>query len=105
MPLVKLLAPFAPFLCEELWQELGGEGSVHHSAYPQYDEAYLKEDSIEYPISVNGKKRDAVMIPSDATKEEAEAIALGLENIQKWIEGKEVRKVIFVPGRMINIVI
>ena len=104
-PLVQLLAPFAPFLCEELWQKLGNEGSVHHSQYPKFDESYLKEDSVEYPVSVNGKKRDSVMIPTDASKEEAEAIALGLENVQKWIDGKEIRKVIFVPGRMINIVV
>ena len=104
-PLVKLLAPFAPFICEELWQELGNEGSVHHSEYPKFDESFLKEDSIEYPVSINGKKRDSVMIATDATKEEAEVIALGLDNVQKWIEGKEVRKVIFVKGRMINIVV
>jgi len=104
-PLVKLLAPFAPFICEELWQKLDGQKSVHHTVYPKYDEAFLKEDSIEYPVSINGKKRDSVMIATDATQEEAEAIALGLENVQKWIEGKEVRKVIFIKGRMINIVV
>ncbi len=105
IPLIKLLAPFAPFLCEELWQKIGGEGSVHHSIYPKFEESYLKEDSIEYPVSINGKKRDSVMIATDATKEEAEAIALNLDNVQKWIDGKEIRKVIFVPGRMINIVV
>ncbi|MDF1698520.1 MAG: leucine--tRNA ligase [Saprospiraceae bacterium] len=104
-PLVKLLAPFAPFLSEELWNKLEGEGSIHHQEYPKFDESYLKEDSIEYPISINGKKRASAMIPTDATKDEAEAIALGLETIQKWIEGKEIRKVIFVPKRMINIVV
>lgn len=104
-PLVKLLAPFAPFLTEELWSRLGGSGSIHHSSYPTYDESFLKQDSVEYPVSVNGKKRATAMIATDATKEEAEAIALKLENVQKWIEGKEIRKVIFVPGRMINIVV
>lgn len=104
-PLVKLLAPFAPFLCEELWHNLGNEGSVHHSDYPKYDESHLKEDSIEYPVSVNGKKRASVMIATDASREEAQAQALELDAIQKWIDGKEVRKVIFVPGRMINIVV
>jgi len=105
MPLVQLLAPFAPFLCEELWHNMGGEGSVHHSIYPSFDESYLKEDSIEYPVSINGKKRGSVMIASDAKKEQAEEIALQLDFVQKWTEGKEVRKVIFVPGRMINIVV
>lgn len=104
-PLVQLLAPFAPFMSEELWHKLGNEGSVHHSAYPTFDEKHLKEDSIEYPISVNGKKRDAIQIPSDASKDEIEKIALASESVQKWIEGKEVRKVIVVPGRMVNIVV
>ena len=104
-PLVKLLAPFAPFLSEELWHRLGGQGSIHHQEYPKFEASFLVEDSIEYPISVNGKKRASAMIPTDATKEEAEAIALGLENIQRWVEGKEIRKVIFVPKRMINIVV
>jgi len=104
-PLVQLLAPFAPFLTEELWSKLGNEGSVHHSEYPKFDEKFLKEDSKEYPISVNGKKRDAIQIPSDASKDEIEKIALASEAVQKWIEGKEVRKVIVVPGRMVNIVV
>jgi len=104
-PLVKLLAPFAPFMTEELWHKLGNEGSVHHAAYPKFEEKYLKEDSIEYPISVNGKKRDAIKIPSDASKDEIEKIALASEAIQKWIEGKDIRKVIVVPGRMVNIVV
>jgi leucyl-tRNA synthetase len=104
-PLVQLLAPFAPFMAEEIWQALGGEGSVHHSEYPKFEEKFIKEDSIEYPISVNGKKRDALNIPTDASKDEIEKIALASEVIQKWIEGKEIRKVIVVPGRMVNIVV
>jgi len=104
-PLVQLLAPFAPFMSEELWQAMGGEGSVHQSVYPKYDEKYLKEDSIEYPISINGKKRDAIKIPSDASKDEIEKIALDSEIVQKWIDGKDVRKIIVVPGRMVNIVV
>lgn len=104
-PLVQLLAPFAPFMSEELWNKLGGDGSVHHSTYPKFEEKFIKEDSIEYPISVNGKKRDALNIPSDASKDEIEKIALASENVQKWVEGKQIRKVIVVPGRMVNIVV
>lgn len=104
-PLVQLLAPFAPFVAEELWHTLGNGSSVHHSEYPKYDEQYLKEESIEYPISVNGKKRDAINIPSDASKDEIEKIALASETVQKWIDGQTIRKIIVVPGRMVNIVV
>lgn len=104
-PLVQLLAPFAPFVAEELWHTLGNDNSVHHSQYPKYDEQHLKEDSIEYPISVNGKKRDAINISSEASKDEIEKIALASETVQKWIDGQTIRKIIVVPGRMVNIVV
>ena len=104
-PLVRLLAPFAPFLAEELWQRLGNDTSVHHADFPELDESYLKEDSIEYPISVNGKKRATAHFPADASKQDIEAAALELEDLQKWIEGKTVRRVIVVPGRMVNVVV
>ena len=104
-PMVVLLAPFAPFTTEELWHLLGNEGSVHHTIYPTFDESYLKEDSIEYPISINGKKRATAEFAIDATKEEIEKTALSLEAIQKWTDGKTVKKVIVVPKRMVNIVV
>ncbi|MEM8526582.1 MAG: leucine--tRNA ligase [Bacteroidota bacterium] len=104
-PLTILLAPFAPYVTEELWQLLGKEGSVHHASYPTHDESYLKEDEIEYPISINGKKRATAMFPSDASKEDIEKAALEIEGIQKWLEGKTVRKIIVVPKRMVNVVI
>lgn len=100
-----LLAPFAPHVTEEIWSRLGESGSVHHATYPTYDEAYLKEDSIEYPVSINGKKRGTTNFPSDASKEEMEKAALELEVVKKWAEGKTIRKVIVVPKRMINVVI
>ncbi len=105
-PFVRLLAPFAPHLSEELWKQLGQEGSIHQRAtYPKVDERYLVEDRIEYPVSINGKKRATAEFAADATKEELESAALQLEAIQKWIEGKTVRRVIVVPKRMINIVV
>jgi len=107
-PLVQLLAPFAPHVTEELWNKLGHQAeviSVHKSTYPQADESYLKEDSITYPISINGKKRSEATFSADASKEEIEAAALALEAIQKYTEGKTVRKVIVVPRRMVNIVV
>lgn len=104
-PMVRLVAPFAPHLAEELWYNMGGEGSVHHATYPELVEDYLKEDSIEYPISINGKKRATAEFPADASKEELEKEAVEIEDIQKWLEGKTIRKVIVVPKRMINIVV
>ena len=104
-PLVQLIAPFAPHIAEELWQQLEKEGSVTMADFPQHDEKFLKEDSITYPISINGKKRMTADFPADMSKEELEKSALAMEDLQKWIEGKEIRKVIVVSGRMINVVV
>jgi len=102
--LVVLIAPFAPYISEEMWHRLGNEGSVHKASYPEADESYLKEDAVTYPIAINGKTKTTIDFPVDAKKEELEKTVLTLENVQKYIDGKTVRKVIVVPGRMINIV-
>lgn len=104
-PLVRLLSPFAPHIAEELWHQLGHETSVVDAQYPAFDAQYLVEDSITYPISVNGKKRLTADFPADASKEDLEKTALAMEGLQKWTEGKTVRKVIVVPKRMINVVV
>ncbi|MBK7870177.1 MAG: class I tRNA ligase family protein [Saprospiraceae bacterium] len=105
-PLVILIAPFAPHLAEELWHQLGHEGSLHKNGqYPVHNEEYLVEDEINYPVSINGKLRATVTFPASSTKEQLEKAALEIEAIQKWIEGQNVKKVIVVPGRMINVVI
>lgn len=104
-PLVVLMAPFAVHICEELWHQLGNEGSVHHADWPALDEQWLVEDSITYPIAINGKTRVTVDFPADASKEDLEKAAPELADIQKYIEGKQVRKIIVVPKRMINIVV
>ncbi len=107
-PLVKLIGPFAPHISEELWFRMGGMDTtrtVQDAIFPQVDEQYLVEDSIAYPISINGKKRALAEFPADASKEDLEAAALALEEIQKWTDGKTIRKVIVVPKRMINIVV
>ena len=104
-PLVRLLAPFAPYFTEELWESLGHKDSVHHADFPTADESHLVESEIEYPISVNGKKRATAMFPADATKEDIEAAAQRVEGVQTWLEGKTVRRVIVVPGRMVNLVV
>lgn len=104
-PLVILLAPFAPHISEELWHRLGHENTVCEAEYPVFDEKNLVEDSVKYPVSINGKKRDLIELPAGSSKDEVEKMAMELESVQKWIEGKTVRKVIVVPGRMINIVV
>ncbi len=103
--LVILLAPFAPHLSEELWHVLGNSETVNNTSYPSHNEEYLKEDSITYPISINGKKRATFDFDANATKEEIEKEAVELEIIQKYIEGKTIRKIIVVPKRMVNIVV
>lgn len=105
-PLVLLLAPFAPFITEELWQNgLKKSGSVHHADFPKFEEKYLVESSIDYPISINGKTRANIVLSADATQEQAQEEALKLELVQKWLEGKPLKKFVFVKGRIINIVV
>jgi len=107
-PLAILMAPFGPHIAEELWHKLGGHEktvTVQNATYPVFDPQYLVEDTVTYPISINGKKRATADFPSDASKEDMEKAALEMEVIQKWIDGKPVRKIIVVPKRMINIVV
>jgi leucyl-tRNA synthetase len=105
-PLVLLLAPFAPFLTEELWQNmLLKKGSVHNAAFPVCNEKFLVEDNYEYPVSVNGKLRVKINLPVKATQQEIEPTVLSNEIIQKWLDGNPPKKIVFVPGRMVNVVI
>jgi len=104
-PLVRVIAPFAPFISEELWSQLGGEGSIHHTTYPKHDEAHLVEDSVTYPICVNGKKKTLQEFDASLSKEDIEKAVKELSDISKWTDGKEIRKVIIVPGRMVNLVV
>ncbi|MBR7555003.1 leucine--tRNA ligase [Allobacillus sp. GCM10007491] len=101
---VKMLSPIAPHLGEELWSLLGHEDSITYATWPEYDESKLTEDTVEIVLQVMGKVRSKVSVPVDATKEELEEIALADEKINEWIEGKTVRKVIAVPGKLVNIV-
>ncbi|MBB4077577.1 leucyl-tRNA synthetase [Lewinella aquimaris] len=104
-PAVRLIAPFAPHLSEELYRALGGEGSVHHADWPDVEEKYLVEDSFTYPIAFNGKTRLTLDIPADATKQDVEDAARADTQVQGYLEGKTVRKVIVVPKRMVNFVV
>ncbi|MCH5226991.1 MAG: leucine--tRNA ligase [Muribaculaceae bacterium] len=101
----RLIAPFTPHIAEEFWHALGNEGSVADAEWPQYNEEYLKEDTVKYPVSFNGKTRFMLEVASDAGKEEVEKAALSAPEASKWLEGKTPKKVIVVPGRIVNVVI
>ena len=100
-----LLAPFAPHLTEELWQQLGHKDSVHTQKWPKYDPKIVKEEKTILIIQVNGKVRDKIEVESDMSEKEAKKIALADEKIQNWVKGKEIKKTIFVPNQLINFVI
>jgi leucyl-tRNA synthetase len=104
-PFVLLLSPFAPHLAEELWQALGHKETLAYEPWPAYDEALTRADEVEVPIQVNGKLRSKIRVPPDISKEELEKRALADERIRAQIEGKQVRKVIVVPGKLVNIVV
>ena len=100
-----LLSPFAPHISEELWENIGGEGMLANGKWIDYDEAKTVADTVEIPVQINGKLRGTVVIPADADKDTAIAAANADEKIKGYLDGHTVVKEIFVPGRMINIVI
>lgn len=104
-PLVIMLAPFGPHVAEELWHKLGYISTVCDASWPALDESYLKSDTYVFPIQINGKLRATIELPTDINAADAESAALGLDQVQKWMEGKPAKKVVFVPGRMINVVV
>jgi leucyl-tRNA synthetase len=103
--LVKLLAPFAPFLTEELWHQLGHEGSVCQASQPTYNPEYLIEDTVIYPICINGKKRGEMSFAAAASKEDIEKEALNDNGVKKHLDGQTIKKVVVIPGKMINFVV
>ena len=103
--LIIVLAPFAPHVCEELWETLGNTGSVCDAHWPAYNEEYLVENTINYTISFNGKARFNMEFPTDATSETIQATVLADERSAKWMEGKSVVKVIVVPKKIVNVVV
>ncbi|MBN1453698.1 MAG: leucine--tRNA ligase [Anaerolineales bacterium] len=103
---LRMLAPVAPHIAEELWSEhLGKPYSIHQQPWPQVDEEAVKEDSIEIPVQVNGKLRDKVTVPADASEEDIKAAALTTDGAKKYMEGKPPKKVIVVPKKLVNIVV
>ncbi len=100
-----LLTPYAPHIAEELWHSLGNEGFIIDAPFPQFEGKYIVESTKEYPISINGKVRANLNLPLDMEQAEVETIVTANETVQKWLEGKAPKKIIFVKGRMINVVI
>jgi leucyl-tRNA synthetase len=104
--LLVVIAPFAPHVAEELWHvALGNTGTICDAQWPAFNEEYLKESTANYAVSFNGKTRFNMAIAADASKEEVEKAALAHESAARWIEGKQIRKVIVVPGKIVNIVV
>jgi leucyl-tRNA synthetase len=103
--LVVLVAPFAPFIAEELWSILEQHPSVLSAVYPMHNEEYLKESAFTYPISINGKRRAEYVFAADASTDDVEKVVRALEIVTKWTEGKEIKKVIVIKDRMVNVVV
>ncbi len=104
-PLVVMLAPFAPHIAEELWHVLGHDTTVCDAQWPTWNEDYLKESLVKYAVSFNGKARYTIEVPADADEEEVKRLALTDAGAERWLAGKEPRKVIFVKGKLVNIVV
>jgi len=100
-----LLSPYAPFTTEELWKELGHKDSIHKQQWPKFDPKMIVESEIEIPVSVNGKRRDAITVSADAKEDQIKELAQKSEKVQKFTTGKQIRKIIYIPKKMVNIVI
>src|SRR5208282_2178191 len=103
--LVLLLAPFAPYLAHELWELLGEKGSLLKAPWPKYDAALAKEEELEISVQINGKLRSLVVVPADASEEFVVEKALADEKVKSSIAGKQIVKTIYVPGKLLNIVV
>ncbi|MDE3185213.1 MAG: leucine--tRNA ligase [Bacteroidota bacterium] len=104
-PLLVLLTPYAPHIAEELYHALGNSDSILNAEYPKLENKYLVESEKEYPISINGKLRTTITISLDVTQQEVEKMVLDNEIVQKWIDGKTIKKIIFIKNKMVNVVV
>jgi leucyl-tRNA synthetase len=102
---IELLAPFAPFITEELWEAAGDSGSVHGQPWPAFDEKLARPEEVTLVVQINGKVRDKVTVPADISEDEMKERAMSADNALKHLEGKEIKKVIVVPGKLVNIVV
>jgi leucyl-tRNA synthetase len=103
--LLLLLAPTAPHITEELWQRTGHPYSIHEQSWPEWDESLTVEDEITLIVQVNGKLRDRISVPASITEDEAKAVAMERPRVKSYIEGQQVAQMIYVPGRLINLVV
>jgi leucyl-tRNA synthetase len=102
---VLLLTPFAPFLCEDLWNVIGEKAPLATAAWPTYDPALVQDETVTVAIQVNGKTRGTVIAAKDATQAQVHALAEADEKLQKHITGKTIAKAVYVPGRILNLII
>jgi leucyl-tRNA synthetase len=104
-PLAILISPYAPHIAEELWSLLGHTSSITRAAFPEFKEEFLVESNFEYPVMINGKLRAKLDLPLTLTVTDIEKAALADAQVQKWLEGKSPKKVIIVPGKIVNLVV
>jgi len=104
-PLIIMLSPYAPHICEELWEKIGNKpGTVSSSVFPAFNEKYLSEENHDYPISFNGKMRMKIQLPTGLTINEIEEAVLSNNDVKKWMDGNAPKKLIVVPQKIVNIV-
>ena len=102
--LVSLMSPFAPHVTEELWEIMGGEGMASESPWPKWDDDIAADDVVTIAVQVMGKLRATIEVPSSCDKQEMERLALGHDNVKRHLEEKTIRKIVIVPGKLVNIV-
>ena len=100
-----MVSPLAPHIAEELWSVLGHSETITFEPFPEFDEQWLVDDTVEVPVQINGKVKARIDVATDATKEDLEAAALADERVADLVAGKNVVKVIAIPGRMVNLVV
>ena len=100
-----LFSPFASHISEELWNKLGHKNSIMSEKWPQADPKFLREETILLIIQINGRLRDKIEVPADISEDEAKKLTISRENVKKWTQGKEIKKIIFVPNKLINVVV
>jgi len=103
--LAQLMSPMTPHLAEELWQMLGGTGLIATAPWPVADPALMQDDAVTLPVQINGKRRTEIQVPQDMPKDEVEKIALATDAVQRALDGGQPKKVIVVPGRIVNVVV
>src|SRR5438067_11242858 len=103
--LTLMLAPFAPYMAQELWEEQGREGPVFRHPWPEFNPALVQEEEIELPVQVNGKLRGRIRVSLGASQQSIEQRAIADEKVQPFVQGKQIVKIIVIPGKMVNIVV